>query len=130
VIRDCEELTRLARFGDRQLPADWVRITGAKAVAPAPDKPPRFGYDAIRMPLYAAIGNRADLAAPVKAWWRGCLAQHRPIPAWVDVISGAQAPYALSSGGAAVVARLLGTSPPAVLDTDYFSASLQLLAQL
>lgn len=130
IIADCEDILRLARFGSRQLPCDWLSVTGRTEVAPAVAKPPRFSYDAIRIPLYAAIGARSDLAQPVADWWRSCLAQHRAIPAWVDVVTGEEANYALSSGGAAIAHRLIASPAPTVLDTDYFSASLQMLARL
>jgi len=97
-------------------------------VAPAADKPPRFGYDAIRVPLYAAMGRRLPLVQPIQAWWTSLAAQHRPIPAWVDVVTGEQANYPLSNGGAAIVARLTRQPAPAQLDSDYFAASLQMLA--
>jgi endoglucanase len=130
VIRDCEAITRLARFGPHRLPCDWIVLTGKNEVAPAPAKPPRFGYDAIRVPLYAVIGGRTSLVQPVAEWWRACLAQRRPIPAFVDVVTGEEANYPLSSGGAAIAARLIGGPAPAGLDSDYFSASLQMLARL
>lgn len=130
VIRDAEAILRLSHFGPHQLPADWIVVLGHDQVALAPDKPPRFSYDAIRIPLYAALGKRSALVAPVANWWRSFGAQHQPIPAWVDVTTGEVAPYALSSGGGAIAGRLLGTPPPAALDTDYFSASLQMLARL
>jgi endoglucanase len=130
VIRDCEAITQLSRFGTHHLPADWVVVTGKNDVAPAPAKPPRFSYDAIRIPLYAVVGGRAGLVQPVSDWWKSCIAQHRPVPAWIDVVTGEEANYPLSSGGAAIAARLVGGAAPAVLDTDYFSASLQMLARL
>lgn len=130
VIRDSQDITRLSQFGTLRLPCDWIVITGKSEVAPAPAKPPRFGYDAIRVPLYAAIGGRVGLIRPVADWWQSILTQQRPIPAFVDVVTAEEAPYALSQGGAAIVARLLGTPAPTVLDTDYFSASLQMLARL
>jgi len=130
VIRDCEAVTRASRFGVHGLPCDWVVVTGKNEIAPAPAKPPRFGYDAIRIPLYAVVGGRTSLVQPVADWWRSCLAQHRAIPAWVDVVTGEEANYPLSSGAAAIAGRLIGSAAPAVLDTDYFSASLQMLARL
>ncbi|MCJ2184912.1 glycosyl hydrolase family 8 [Novosphingobium sp. 1949] len=129
VISDGEDLLRLARFGAHKLPSDWIVVSGEKAVAPAPDKPPRFGYDAIRVALWGAQGNRSAITAPIASWWRSCLAQHRPIPAWVDVVTGEEANYALSNGGAAIAGRLLGTASPTQLSEDYFAASQQLLAQ-
>lgn len=130
VISSAEQITKLAQFGPHRLPADWVVITGPKDVAPAPDKQPRFGFDAIRVPLYAIAGGRTALVEPIAQWWSGCIAQPRPIPAWVDVVTGEEANFALSSGGQSVVARLLKMPVPAVLDTDYYSASLQMLSTL
>ena len=40
-------------FGPLRLPADWQSLAGPAPV-PAKDFPPRFGYDAIRIPLYLA----------------------------------------------------------------------------
>ena len=128
VIHDAEDILRLSRFGAHNLPSDWVMMTGKRALAPAPDKPPRFGYDAIRVALWGAQGNRSALTQPIASWWRSCLAQHRPIPAWVNVVTGEEANYAVSNGGAAIVGRLLGTASPTQLSDDYFAASQQLLA--
>lgn len=129
VISDSEAITRLSRFGPHRLPTDWVVINAPNQVAPARDKPPRFGFDAIRVPLYAALGGRQSLVPDIAAYWRGCLSANKPIPAWVDVVTGEEANYALSAGGAAVVGRLLGSAQPSVLTNDYFAASLQMLAR-
>lgn len=128
VIAGCGQVARLARFGAARLPTDWVSMTGADALAPAPGRPPRFGFDAIRVPLYAALGGRADLTAEVAAFWRARRVTGRPLPAWVDVTTGAEAPFALSPGGDAVAARLLGAAAPSTLSDDYYAASLQMLA--
>lgn len=128
VIASGEALLRQARFGPLNLPCDWVSVSSASAVAPARDKPPRFGFDAIRVPLYAQMGRRASLAGDAASWWRAVMAQHRAIPAWIDVVTGEEAPYAVSSGGAAIVAKVTGTAAPMQLATDYFAASLQMLA--
>lgn len=130
VIADCEALAGLSRFGQHRLPTDWIKVTGSAEVAPADDRPPRFGYDAIRVALYGAIGRRGTITAPIEAWWRSRLAAGRAIPAWVDVITGQEADYPVSDGGAAIVARLLGAPPPPRLTSDYFAASLQMLARL
>ncbi len=129
VIHDAEDTLRLARFGAHKLPSDWIVIDGASSVAPAPDKPPRFGYDAIRIALWGAAAERDDLTRPIADYWRACLDQHRPIPAWVDVVTGIEANYALSDGGAAIAGRLLGTAAPTQLSQDYYAASQQLLAR-
>lgn len=128
VMADGTALVRLARFGPDQLPTDWVDLTGRDAMAPARDRPPRFGFDAVRVALYAQMADRAALAAPIAAFWRARLAAARPIPAWIDVVTGEEAPYPLSSGGAAIAGRLLGTAMPLQLADDYYAASLQMLA--
>lgn len=129
IIADSEDITGLARFGSHQLPTDWLAVTGRDEVAPARGRPPRFGYDAIRVPLFAALGQRISLVPGVEAFWRGCLASSQPIPAWVDVVTGEQADYAVSAGGSAIISRVLGTSAPVLLANDYFAASLQMLAR-
>ncbi len=130
VIEDGQMFAGLARFGTRHLPVDWMTVSGPSQVAPAPDKPPRFGYDAIRVPLWAALAGKQVLAADVAAYWRSCISAGKAIPAWVDVNTGQEADYALSSGGAAVAGLLLGTQQPTLLADDYYAASLQLLARL
>ena len=129
VIADSEDITGLARFGSHQLPTDWLTVTGHDDVAPARNKPPRFGYDAIRVPLFAALGQRLSLVPGVAAYWHSCLASGQPIPAWVDVVTGEQANYPVSLGGSAIVSRVLGTSAPVLLANDYFAASQQMLAR-
>jgi len=59
-----------ARFGSSQLPRDWLSL-GPQSVAPAEGFAARFGYDAVRIPLYmfwadAANAERAGFFA--KAW--------------------------------------------------------------
>ncbi len=59
-----------ARFGSSQLPPDWLSL-GLQPVAPAEGFSARFGYDAVRIPLYmfwanAANAERAGFFA--KAW--------------------------------------------------------------
>ncbi|RZM35380.1 MAG: endoglucanase [Sphingomonas sp.] len=128
VIADGEALLAAARFGAHRLPADWIDISNTGAVSPAADKPPRFGFDAIRVPLYASVSGRSALVGPIRTWWQTMPSP--TIPAWIDVVSGQTADYPLSAGGQAVVARTLGTKRPATLATDYYAAALQCLASL
>lgn len=130
IISDSEALAGKAAFGNWHLPADWIAVSAANIVAPARDKPPRFGYDAIRIGLYGALGGRWTLIEPIRGWWQACIAAGKPIPAWIDVVTGEEASYAVSNGGAAIAARLLGSPAPGQLTTDYFAASLQMLARL
>ena len=62
-------LLETAQFGPRRLPADWI---GLKSGAhPASGFPARFGYDALRIPLYLAWGGsrgKARLTALIGHW--------------------------------------------------------------
>ncbi len=135
VISDAEAILRQARFGAAGLPCDWIDIGPDGKVVPSRAHPPRFGYDAIRVPLYAMAGRRASLVKPVADFWNGFSqgqgGHPRALPpAWIDVITGERAPYPLSAGGMAVMRRTLGhPAGPEALDTDYFSAALQALTR-
>ncbi|MDZ5650791.1 glycosyl hydrolase family 8 [Nitrospirillum sp. BR 11828] len=124
------DLIRGARFGAHSLPPDWLRRRQDGELAPDPRFPPRFGYDAVRIPLYLALAGllTPDLAAPFRALWLNA-----PPPGWVDLVTGAVAPYT-EHGGYLSVAKLIvaGAAPARELtaEDDYFSASLTLLAQL
>lgn len=129
VIDDSTAILKLARFGPHNLPTDWLVVTGKDAVAPAEDKPPRFGFDAVRIPLYASMGRRPALASDIALYWRANLALKRPIPGWIDVVTNEEAPYPLPEGGQAIVARALNMTAPSMLSTDYYAATLQMLSR-
>ena len=126
-----------ARFGHWGLPSDWVAVDSAGGVAPATDFPPRFGFDAIRVPLYLMWGRMATpkrLSAYLD-FWSGFA--DKPVPAWVDVSDDKLAPYAGSTGVQAIVQlarayqRPDGVPLPGIGDKDdYYSASLTLLARM
>jgi len=135
--RDGLSLIAKARFGRWQLTPDWIVIDKKGSVAPAPQAPPRFGFDAIRVPLYLVWGHEATmqrLAAVLNFW--SAFAE-KPVPAWVDVTDGTIAPYPAPGGFHAVMelvhARLSADPPPLPMiqdQDDYYSASLILLADL
>lgn len=129
LIRDSEKLLAAARFGSRNLPTDWVDVTASPTIVPAAAKPPRFGFDAVRLPLYAQAGNRQQLVGPIIDYWRGYVRAGRAIPAWIDVQSGQEAGYSLSPGGMTVADHALGIPASLPLSTDYYSAALQMLSQ-
>ena len=132
LLSDGETLAREAVFGPSRLPCDWVDVT-AGGVAPASGKPPRFGFDAVRVPLYQLLGGRRALADDVALYWRGLIKRSARIPAWVDVVTGEEAPYALPDGGMAIVDRLIGAPVPIAAPgakRDYYSDVLSLLAKL
>ena len=151
LLRDGLKLLAQARFGQWQLTPDWIAIDKAGAITPASNPPPRFGFDAIRIPLYLVWGGEATpwrLASDIK-FWDGFT--DKPIPAWVDVTNGNIAPFPAPTGFQAIIQlarahsvaeRALPTAkaspaavtPPALPQIgdhdDYYSASLILLAQL
>lgn len=119
-----------ARFGRYGLPPDWLLVTGDGRLAPAPGWPPRFGYDAARVPLYLVWG-RAPAAqfTALRAWFGGTWGV---TPAWVDLATGKLAAYQASRGVRAVAGLVLGTRDVAaevpLADDNYYSAVLALLA--
>lgn len=129
-----------ARFGADALPPDWLQIDAKSGVlAPAAGYPPRFGYDAVRIPLYLVwAGAPADALAPFAAFWRGFAPDK--LPAWVDLTNGAVSPESASTGLRAIVAATAGAAaselpapaalPQLISGDDYYSASLLLLAKL
>ncbi len=134
-------LLRAARFGRWRLPADWVSLAKADgSVSLAENFPPRFSYDAVRVPLYLAwakLGAEPAVADSAGFWGDS---SHSYVPAWVDLTNNTIAPYAASSGIAAVARlaawqRAIGHSETRVLPrvavaTDYYAAVLGLLVRL
>ena len=132
-----------ARFGQRRLAADWVEVPRAGGrYRIASEWPPRFSWDAVRIPLYMSWGGLANhpaLDALMALWFdpsRGA-AQ----PAWWDLRNETPAPYEATPGIVAVARVLLAarlntaqqrTLPmPAIAEaTDYYNAVLIMLSRL
>jgi endo-1,4-beta-D-glucanase Y len=132
---DGRAVVETGRFGAWRLPPDWLLVAANGALSPAPGWPPRYSYDAIRVPLHLAWGRvatpaRDDLAAWITA------AVPRP-PAWTDLRTGQVAGYA-ASPGMIMAARLVcgqRVAPPQILSasgqtSDYYSSGLTLLCFL
>jgi endoglucanase len=129
-----------ARFGAWRLPPDWLEFGhGSDAGAPAQGWPARFSFDAVRIPLnlcWAGLPGQGAAVAARRFWLEQ---PHQVIPAWVDLRTGHQAPFPASTGVTAIArlteAAALGhgslAAMPRVEDaTDYYSASLTLLARI
>ncbi len=135
--RDGLRLLADGRFGRWGLTPDWLDVSRKGGLAPAAKFPPRFGFEAIRVPLYLIWGQAATperLASYLDFWndFGG-----KPSPAWTDVGDNSLAPYAGSNGYQAIVqlARGFGEANPPPLpaigdNDDYYSASLILLAAI
>ncbi len=119
-----------ARFGAWGLPPDWAFAADDGTFRPAPDQPPRYSYDAVRVPLYLAwAGVNSPVLPAVAAWWRN----QNPPPAWVDVTSGAVAHYPAEPGIAAATRFAIaedGPTPDISPDMDYYNGALCLLTRV
>ncbi len=125
-------------FGKWALPPDWLAVSRpGLSLQPAAAWPPRFSFDAIRVPLWLSWANVMPdrLATAFTQYWQSPDFPYRP--AWINLQDGSFAKYAAPSGMAAVtsytLAALAGTQPslPSVADAaDYYSAALTLLAYL
>ncbi|TPG42575.1 endoglucanase [Sphingomonas koreensis] len=119
------------KFGKHRLPSDWIDVRGDASFVPAQGRPPLFGFDAVRVPLYLMLSGRTAPAADIARYWQSLVAANQALPAWVDVESGIFAPYSLSTGAQAIAERLLGnTALPDALDLDYYSSVLGLMTKL
>jgi len=122
------------RFGQWQLPPDWLRVArGTGQLSPAPNRPARFSYDAIRVPLYLAWAGESLPA--FTTYWRDTSPS---TPAWVDLHTGATAPYVAPPGMVAVAkvaTAVANTTLPSAFPSihtspDYYSSALICLSRL
>lgn len=133
LYRDAQQLLDESRTGVLQLPPDWLALAADGSVAPAPDQPPRFGFEAVRIPLFFMWGEAhhgCQALCDIQRFW-----EEPAPPAWVDVRNGRQAEYSLSPGGLAVRALLrqehqLPAEARDLATQDYYSASLAMLTRL
>ena len=130
IISDGLELLIRSQFGQWQLVPDWTLINTDGVVSPAPDKPARFGFDAVRVPLYLHWSGRTSELKTFRNYWRET-EKATGWPAWIDVTTGETAPYPLSGGGQAIANMTIGRAmQDKAPSTDYYSESLKLLAKL
>jgi endoglucanase len=124
---------RDVRFGPHDLPIDWVRIDPHGALWAEASKPARFGFDAVRIPLYLKWGG-ASAEPAVRAagdWWRSPGQPPAGPPAWVDVTTGVTAEYPASAGMIAVRNYVTGAPPPPPpVAADYYAWALWNLTAL
>ncbi len=137
VRRDGVALIEKARFGRWSLPSDWVDVSKAGgAVTLAKTFPPRFSWDAVRVPLFLAwAGEAPEVVQAASAFWSQ---NNNHAPAWVDLRSGAVADYAVCPGVQAIgaIAEQAGCKSkrvakvPSVANDVYYSAALTLLSRM
>lgn len=122
-----------ARFGEHQLPPDWLELPASGQSSPrlAAGFEQRYGFEAVRLPLYLSwAGETGALLRPFLDL-QGAFATKPFVPAWLDLTSDATAPYAASQGVAAIAALAAGQARLPDLDpaASYYSASLLMLAR-
>lgn len=126
-------------FGAQRLPADWISLpkNGGRPELSL-EWPPRFSWDAVRIPLYMAWAGFATWGAltPVHEFWRPGPNGHPR--AWVDLKTGVVAPYPAPAGIVAIsrllaAARVPGSTltwPPTTPRGNYYDAALYILARI
>jgi len=126
-------LLELAQFGRWGLPPDWLRL--ADPLRPAENYPARFGYDAVRIPLYliwARLGNEARLA-PFRAYW-SYFEGAKFLPPWTDLGNDSVDSRDAIPGIYAIANATRGTgmSTASAFDPSqpFYSAALVLLTQM
>lgn len=65
---DCLELSLEFSYTRLNLPADWVTLDKAGQPSMVNNKKGRFGYEAIRVPLYLALAGETKALEPFKAY--------------------------------------------------------------
>ncbi|GGD56285.1 glycosyl hydrolase family 8 [Croceicoccus mobilis] len=132
IMEDGLWLLGQSRFGGHQLPSDWISYLDGKVTGPAPGWEPRFGFDAVRIPLYLGLSGLQGRAQHIIDFWRSYFVKGNIPPAWVDVKSGAMAEYALSYGASTYASLLagVGTDVTAEVQHNYYSAVLNCFSRL
>lgn len=83
---DAVNLIKKSRFGAWQLPPDWLFLSDTGAIETWADRPARFGYDAIRIPLFLAWAGHRDELLPFVHYW-GLFSMQGGHPDFVDLES-------------------------------------------
>ncbi len=130
------DLVDSSAFGRWGLPPDWLALPADGPPRPAVKWPPRFGFDAMRIPLYvlwARLDSEERLGRFSKFWFEQ---QQGGVPAWVSLEDDRRSPYPAGAGVRSVAALVLehaglpASAPPhaTAIAEDYYSASLALMA--
>lgn len=129
-------ILQYSRFGRWGLPPDWLKLR--KLVAPADNFPDRFGYDAVRIPLYLQWGgvDTPALLEPYRSFW-AYFKGASFLPAWTSLKDDSVDSHD-SSAGIHAIAQWLADPKAAraarlpALDAreGYYSASLLLLCKV
>jgi endoglucanase len=127
-------LLQIARFGRWALPPDWLLLVDP--LVPDPGRPQRYGYEAVRIPLYlywAHLGT-PELLAPFLEFW-GSFQCKDYLPAWVNLNDDSIDSFGAPPGMRAIrtlagTAKAPADASPPIARQDYYSATLGLLVEL
>lgn len=132
-----QQLVQSSRFGLWGLPPDWLSIDRkSERIYPASDFPPRFSYDAIRIPLYLKWANRMPESLTQALYAVSQNYASSGLPDWIDLKTGKRSDYNAPPGFKAVFlfaqkgADALSELPNIKESNDYYSASLTLQARI
>ena len=138
VRKDGLELLAAAQFGRWKLPPDWLVLAKGKIQLPA-DRPKRYSWDAIRIPLYLIwAGNSTPALLKPHLDFLLELGSLPFQPAWTNLDDDSIASYGMAAGSLAVAALVKTVSgvnksfDRTTLPTsqDYYSSSLFMLTRL
>ncbi|GHD64352.1 glycosyl hydrolase family 8 [Jeongeupia chitinilytica] len=123
-------LLAAGRFGQWQLPPDWLQVSDT--LAPAMSH--QYGYNALRVPLYLAWAglDTPERIAPFLAFWD---ANTERLPAWTDLGTNAVDPDSAQPGLYAIVALVRQRQAGGTVrfgdgdNRDYYPAVLDLLSR-
>ena len=138
VLADGVSVIERGRFGPWQLPPDWLLVRSSPmSLDPAPGWPPRFSYDAIRVPLWFVWGRRptGDMQDALERYWTSFAPGQ--VPAWIDLVTNEMASYFASPGMTAVMRLTLAAMhatppdlPQVAAGMGYYDAALILLSRI
>ena len=139
LIRTGIDLMTRARFGDWDLPADWLAVKNDGSLSQLDDFPFVFGYEAVRIPLYYLWGgyNQKDLLRVYQAFWSTTAKGNKLVTILglaLDSIIQQENVLAYRAVSE-LVECAISQKPVSVLsksfseNEDYFSAALFLIAQ-
>lgn len=125
-------LIEIARFGRWGLPPDWLLLVNP--LQTSPQHPPRYGLDAVRIPLYlywAKLASATQLE-PFQKFWTQFRCDSF-LPAWANVQD--QSIDSLGAEPGLIAIRNLATTgktltPRAANGQSYYAATLALLAEV
>jgi endoglucanase len=136
LVKSGMAILQYARFGRWGLPPNWLKLDSV--VAPSEGFPPRFGYDAVRIPIYLLWSHRETdvLLKPYRDFWAHFTGAGF-LPSWTSFQDDSVGSYDAGSGVHAV-AQWVGNRagerdvslPQLDIQQAYYSAALLLLCKM